>query len=207
MRLRSDSAQHGLSAFSAHLAGELGDGPGTRGLFTSLYDEEQSIDSGDETETESHVQNYARRSRRRSSLFADNDKQRYTLYREPPQEQQDELRASLTAEQLHTASLGLHRSFSLAGIQHFLIDSVYNSLSSSMLGTPRSQSGSLSPSHIQANSFMSARRRTHSAPSVERSHSSGDLYAQANQSEQQAEIREFKVAVSYWRRVLRSFNF
>lgn len=192
------------------MANELGDAPGIHGLFTSLYSEEESVNSGDETETERDIRHdHARRSRRRSSLFADglHFQQRYTQ-ESRTSGHENSLSASLTAEQLHTASLGLHRSFSLAGLQHFLIDSVYNSLSSSMLGTPRSPSSNLSASLNQSSSFMSARKRTHSAPSVERSHSSSDIYSQANSvDEEQPETLEYKEAVSYWRRVLRSFAF
>lgn len=174
-----------------------------------MYSDEQSLGSGDETETEREAYHpTTRRARRRSSLFADDrpSRQDFVQGLHSPS-QQDSLAASLTPEQLHTASLGLHRSFSLAGLQHFLIDSVYNSLSSSMLGTPRSPSSNLSASHLASSSIVSARKRTHSAPSVERSHSSSDLYGQASNVEEQAEIQEYREAVSYWRRVLRSFAF
>lgn len=202
----SDRSLHGLSAFSAHLAAGLGDSPGMHGLFTSLYDSEQSVDSGDETETERQS---PRRSRRRPSLFADgmHSSRKHAHAQASPITSARDNMGALTPEELHTASLGLHRSFSLAGLQHFLIDSVYSSLSSSMLGTPRSPSSTLPPSLHQSTPFMSARKRTHSAPSVERSHSSSDLYGQTSHAEEQPEILEYKEAVSYWRRVLRSFAF
>lgn len=197
---------HALSAFSAHMASVLGDSPGIHGLFASAYDEDQSIDSGNETETEAAPQSRQhryRRSRRRSSLFADDASHSVASSSSKGPE------SSLTADQLHTASLGLHRSFTFASFQHFLIDSVYNSLSSSLLaGTPRSPSMS-SSAHPQqtlssSSSFMSVRKRTTSAPTIERSQSSSDLYTQADE---QQEILEYKEAVSYWRRVLRSFAF
>lgn len=180
-------------------------------MFTALYDDDQALDSGDETETELNVYYHhqrSRRSRRRSSFFADD------LPRQRPLHTSSSVgESTMTPDQLHTASLGLHRSFTFASFQHFLIDSVYNSISTSMLGTPRSTSSNLSSSQQHQSSISSSlasmppRKRNNSAPSMERSHSSNDLYAQSNSAEQQPDSLEYKEAVSYWRRVFRSFAF
>lgn len=193
------------------MASELGDSPGTHGIFTALYGDDQAVDSGDETETESSVLHYhqrSRRSRRRSSFFSDDLPGQRPLHTSPSVGE-----SSLTPDQLHTASLGLHRSFTFASFQHFLIDSVYNSISTSMLGTPRSTSSNLSNSQRHQSSIssssasMPSRKRHSSAPSMERSHSSNDLYTQSSSAEQQPDSLEYKEAVSYWRRVFRSFVF
>jgi len=198
------------------MASELGDSPAVHSMFTALYDDDQAIDSGDETETEpmtpTHQQHRTRRHRRRSSLFADGSLTQSHLHAS----------TTLTPDQLHTASLGLHRSFTFASFQHFLIDSVYNSLSSSMLGSsaPRSslppnlsasasqQQQQQAPLSSSSNTFVSNRKRTTSAPSVERSHSSSDLYGHTGAAEeQQSDPLEYKEAMSYWRRVFKSLAF
>jgi hypothetical protein len=214
---------HGFEAFSAHMAAEMGDSPGLQNLFTSLYDGETTLDSGDETETERERDAYTnvRRQRRRSSFFADKHNQRQ------PQTASRTLgpatastSSDLTPDQLHTASLGLHRSFSLASFQHFLLGSVYESLPSSMVAAPRTPT-SLNISTPPASPFQAPttispgselRRRTgamldsvtHSEQSLDGSlHSPGDLESHSTRDG----TRDYSPAVSYWRRILRSLIF
>ena len=209
---RASAHSGGLEAFSAHLASELGESPATRYLFTrglgdgadvTMHGNEE--DSGNDSETTLRRSPRARGSRRASfctrSLQGD----------------VTPLVARADAEDPHTISLGLHRSFSIASLHHFLIDSVYGHAKDR-----DTASGSASGAHFNADlREWEARHRTRShpggaaGPSLERSHSSSELAERGRPSASSAPSEAASAmqprsgdgyfqTVSYWRRVLQS---
>lgn len=208
----------------------MGQSAGVEYLFTHAMDEDQieathhyypESDDGEETETESAYAGRPsatiRRTRRiscnssssrnvdiamkqRNSHDTSAARQRSPTKTRSRRTSSDDLVVGADA---HTASLGLHRSFSLASVHHFLVDSVYSatsalvgsatSMSSSSTGrvataagggevaswTPSSSafagSGSRSNNDEEHGSWLTDRHNTNAYPHVHRSHSASDL--------------------------------
>lgn len=170
---------HGFDAFSAHIASELGDSAYHRRLFQGFGQDIEASDSGEETETE--TPHHQRQPSRQRQASAD----------------------TITAEDdPHTAALGLHRSISMASIQHFLIESLYGSLPSGLLASERTDT-------IASLDLSATSKRTRSRPGSrgglspsDRSHSSSELFEQGRDS--MYESTSSQASSSYWRRLLRS---
>lgn len=121
--------------------------------------------------------------------------------------------ARCDAEDPHTISLGLHRSFSIASLHHFLVDSVYGHVTD---GETVSKASPLFNAELHE---WEARHRTRSHPVgtafLERSHSSTELAERAKAPSTPAEGVTaaatlprsgdgYFQTVSYWRRVFQS---
>ena len=209
---RPSAHSGGLEAFSNHMASELGESPATRYLFTRSLGEgadtkmqQDEEDSANESETTLRRSPHAHRNRRVS------------VCRRSLQGGGTCLAARGYAEDPHTISLGLHRSFSIASLHHFLVDSVYGHTTDRDT-TPGSASGA----HFNADlREWEARHRTRSHPggaasvSLERSHSSSELAERGRPSASSASSEAatailprggdgYFQTVSYWRRVLQS---
>lgn len=205
---RPTSESGGLEAFSAHMASELGESMATRYLFTGGLGEGSDVEmhedeegSGNESETT------LRRSPRTHSS------RRESLSTRSLHDGSASLAARGDAEDPHTISLGLHRSFSIASLHHFLIDSVY--------GHAKDRDAASGP-HFNADlREWEARHRTRSVPGgtatlpPERSHSSSELAELARPSASSASSEAatavlprsgdgYSQTVSYWRRVFQS---
>lgn len=211
---RYKSSSHGFEAFSAHVASELGDSAYHRRLFTGLL-EEDGLESSSGEETETEYQHHQADQRRRFGPRI------FTRGRQLSEEtvQQDD--RDLAEADAHTAALGLHsRSISLASIQHFLLESLNGSLSSSLLNSESAASSSaaarvdtLAPLDLYAHNHAQPRlsrsgSKAGLSPS-DRSHSSSELFVSSigtgfEGSYHTHADRDRQVQSSYWRRLLRS---
>lgn len=207
---RRQSEPHGMYALSAHIASELGETDGVRHLL-GAYSEEHAFDSGNETETEQSGYSVSQRQYRGRHQHRQEPVPASSAHHDDQADTSDD-------DCAHTASLGLHRSMTLASLQHFLLESVYGSLPSSILGSSDPSLASQRDAGSEHGSLGMGRRRTLSHPAgarhtrkvsfssssaqVERSHSSSDLIEEGRRPGSGQE--GYTQTLSYWRRFLRS---